>query len=515
MPAEEWPEPADLSSTGDCEPYPVDAFPEPARSAIWEYQSFGRQPMPMVASSALGQMALAAQPLANVARNRHLVSPISLNLMVLAESGERKSAADKQFGRAVRYWQDTERDARNPEHLRSLAMSKAHQARVDSVRKKLTAEAAKDSAEADAECTRLERRLVDLQQNPVYVRPLPVLTYEDATPAALQYAIATGWPSCGLFSDEAGAFVGSHGMGEDTATSLLALLNIVWDGRSYNPTRKQAATAELRGRRVSAFLMMQPDLFPKLIERGARNIGFVARFLLARPASTMGTRLYVEPPADWPELDAFDAAILRLLERDLPIDQTGPDQGHLMRLAPPVMQLSERAKRVFVEYHDSGERAIGEFGELANVRDVASKSAENACRIAAVFQVFEQGGAGGEIEERHMASGVRVAQWHLAEARRIFFDIDAPQDIVDARELSRWLSTRAPEMTAKGAPLVDAAGEIPVREISRLGPNPTRDQQRRDSAIAVLEDAGHLRRCDSGKQKRVKINPKLLKRKAS
>ncbi|MCF7996751.1 MAG: DUF3987 domain-containing protein, partial [Chromatiaceae bacterium] len=270
----DWPQlPADLDDVGPAIPYPVEAFPEVARNAIWEYQSFGRQPMPMVGSSALAQMALAAQPLANVARNRHLVGPISLNLMVFGESGERKTAADHQFGRAARHWQEEQREERRPEHLKSVAMAKAHNARVDSIKKKLTTEASKDSAESEAECKRLEERLVSLQQNPVYVRPLPTLTYEDATPAALQYAIATGWPSCGLFSDEAGAFIGSHGMGEDTATGLLSLLNILWDGRSYHPTRKQAATAELKGRRVSAFLMLQPHLFATLIERGARSIG--------------------------------------------------------------------------------------------------------------------------------------------------------------------------------------------------------------------------------------------------
>ena len=54
--------------------------------------------------------------------------------------------------------------------------------------------------------------------------------------------------------------IGSQGLGEENATSLLSLLNILWDGRDFAPTRKQATVAELRGRRFSAFLMLQPDL---------------------------------------------------------------------------------------------------------------------------------------------------------------------------------------------------------------------------------------------------------------
>ena len=239
---DDWPEPADLSASIGSAPYPVDAFPEPARNAVMEYHRFGRQPLALVASSALGQMALAAQALADVARNDHLVSPISLYLLVTAESGERKSAADKQFGRAARQWQREEREFRLKENRRASAMEKDWKARVDGVKKKISGMAGKDSEDDSKECERLRDRLIDLEQDPIIAPPLPLLTYEDVTPAALSYALGLGWPSAGLYSDEGGAVVGSHGLGEDTATSFLSLLNVLWDGRDFVPTRKQALT---------------------------------------------------------------------------------------------------------------------------------------------------------------------------------------------------------------------------------------------------------------------------------
>ena len=507
----DWPAPADLSDAGQSPPYPIAYWPEAARRAVTEYQAFGQQPMAMVACSALGQMALAAQGLADVARNEHLISPISLNLLVLADSGERKSAADRQYSRAARAWQKIEREARLDEYRRAGAMEKDHRARVDGVRKQITAKAAKDSPEDEAELERLRDRLIELEQNPVMAPPLPLLTYEDVTPAALAYALATGWPSAGLFSDEGGAVIGSHGMGEDTATGMLALLNILWDGRDFVPTRKQAAVAELRGRGFSAFLMLQPDLLPKLIERGARNIGFLARFLLAAPTTTMGERMYADPPSDWRALDDFDAHIRRLLEADLPIDTSGDDRGLLMRLNPPLMHLDPAAKRAFVEYHDEVEKELSEFGEFSAVRDVASKSAENAVRVAAVFQLFDRGRVDRLLDHAYMDSGIAVASWHLSEARRIFYEQDAPQNVADARELARWLTGRAQSATdSSGAPIVSTNGELALREIQRIGPNRTRDSLRRDAALDVLEEHNYLRRCDSGKQKRVELNPKLL-----
>jgi len=509
---DDWPDPADLSGACNAASYPVHVFPELARAAVVEYHNFGQQPLSLVASSALGQMALVAQGLTDIARNAHLRSPISLNLLVAAESGERKSAADKQFGRAARQWQRDQREAQQNENRRKFAMEVDWKARKEGITKQIKAIAAKDSPESKDELSRLQERLIVLEQHPQVAPPLPLLTYEDVTPAALAYSFAKGWPVAGLFSDEGGAVVGGHGMGDETATSMLALLNILWDGRDYVPTRKQAVTAELRGRRFSAFLMVQPNLLPKLIEKGARDIGFIARFLLSAPVSTMGTRFYVEPLDDWPALNDFDAAIVRLLNADLPIEASGEDQGALMILNPPVMRLAANAKQAWVDYHNSVEADLCPFGEFSGVKDIGSKSAENAARLAAVFKVFDQGGAFGELERRYMDAGIAVAAWHLDEARRLFFEVDTPEDQGDARELSAWLSTKALELADDdGQPIVTATGEIALREIQRRGPNRVRDSSRRDTAIALLTKDGHVRPCDNGKQKRLLINPKLLK----
>jgi putative DNA primase/helicase len=455
-------------------------------------------------------MALAAQPLADVARDAHLRSPISLNLLVLAESGERKSAADRVFGRAAQAWLLRARAERLPEHKSARAMEAAWRARVDGVTAQIKSAAKRGTEKSGAELDRLQAELVELQQNPIHCPPLPRLFFEDVTPAGLHHDLALGWPSAGLFSDEGGAFLGAHGMGDETATGLLSLLNILWDGRSVTPTRKVAATAELRGRRLSTFLMIQPDLLRKLLEKGGRSLGFVARFLLCRPDSTMGTRFYREPPERWPALERFGQAITRLLEHDLPIDRNGDDEGALMRLKPPPVRLAPDAKREWIEYHDEVEAELRAFGELAEVRDVASKSAENAARCATVFKLFSEGRPGCELEAEYMQAGVAVARWHLDEARRLFMDLHAPQELADARTLLDWILSKAPELSEKDQrPLIDGDGDIAVRSIQRLGPNSVRDSARREAAVRLLEESGHIRRVDRGKQRRIRINPKL------
>ena len=111
---------------------------------------------------------------------------------------------------------------------------------------------------------------------------------------------------------------------------------------------------------------------------------------MAWPASTQGFRPFTEAPANWPALAAFNQRLAAILSQPEPIDDDGA-------LTPAMLSLSPEAKRAWVEYHDAIERELASGGELYDVRDVASKSADNAARLAALFQMFEHGTGQGLI----------------------------------------------------------------------------------------------------------------------
>jgi hypothetical protein len=102
-----WPAPIPLvnDDTFQPPPYPIDALPNIVRNAVVTYQQYGQQPLPLIACSALANISLSCQTLANVARDRLLVSPVSLYFIVVANSGERKTAADHIFSQAIRKWE--------------------------------------------------------------------------------------------------------------------------------------------------------------------------------------------------------------------------------------------------------------------------------------------------------------------------------------------------------------------------------------------------------------------------
>ncbi|HEB93125.1 MAG TPA: DUF3987 domain-containing protein [Gammaproteobacteria bacterium] len=496
-----WPEPGIIAPGPSEKPYPIEALPKSMKEAVTEVQAYGKQPGAMIATAALGQMALVAQGLADVARDSVLRSPCSLNALIIGESGERKTAIDGMFSRGAKEWQAEERENRMPEFSRGQAMRKALAERIQSVTKKIGALEVKGKAEAEAERIEFEQRLNDLTEQDLQLRvaPLPHLYYEDVTTEGLSYAFSTGHPSAMLASDEAGIVIGGRGMADEAALGFLTLLNRMWDGRGVVQTRKQAKAADLVGRRFSASLMLQRDLLARIVERGGRGVGFFGRYLITAPQSTMGNRFYSLPPKDGlPALDVFNARAKELLSIDLPTNEK-------YELVPPVMTLDKGSLDLWAAYHDTVERELSDYGDYALVRDVGAKSAENAARIACVVQIWEEG-PGGSISERYMQTGISLAEWHLNEASRVFFDADKPQEAKDAEMLSAWLCS-------DGRAHLDKQMCLPVAKILQLGPYRLRDKARRDEALFELAEpeVSHLRLITNGRKKMLQVNPKLLK----
>lgn len=68
-------------------PYPVQSLPKLVREAIKSYHQYGKQPISLIACSAIASISLSCQSLANVARDRLLVSPVSVYFLLVASSG--------------------------------------------------------------------------------------------------------------------------------------------------------------------------------------------------------------------------------------------------------------------------------------------------------------------------------------------------------------------------------------------------------------------------------------------
>ncbi|MGC3963631.1 MAG: DUF3987 domain-containing protein [Rhodocyclaceae bacterium] len=75
-------------------PFPLYALPPTMRAAVEEVVGLTQAPVEMVVSAALAAASLAVQAKFDVERMSGLISPCSLYLITLAESGERKTTVD-------------------------------------------------------------------------------------------------------------------------------------------------------------------------------------------------------------------------------------------------------------------------------------------------------------------------------------------------------------------------------------------------------------------------------------
>ena len=145
----------------------------------------------------------------------------------------------------------------------------------------------------------------------------------------------------------------------------------------------------------------------------------------------MGTRFYEAPTEGMPALAAFNERLEEILDHPAPLGEAGA-------LTPAEVALSPEATALWFEYHDEVERELGQGGDLNDVKDVASKPADNAARLAALFAFFERG-PGATIEEGDFRRAAQTALWHLSEARRFLGEFYMPEELMNAARLESWL----------------------------------------------------------------------------
>jgi putative DNA primase/helicase len=489
--AEEWPEPQPLIADGTLPPYPMAALPVGIGAAVAEVVAFVQSPPDLAACSALSALSLAAQGLANVQRDEGLTGPISLYLLAIADSGERKTTCDRHFLDTLRDWEAEQAERMLPDVAKNRAALASWEQRRDGIKARI-----KDAAKRSEPTANDETELAQVEADRPALLRVPRLIHGDTTPEALAWNLANGWPSGGVMSSEAGIVFGGHGMQSDAVMRNLSLLNALWDGVAHRVDRRQSDSFLLIGARLTMGLAAQPETVRQFLEKTkglARGNGFAARFLIAAPASTQGTRLY-RPPGSRNATAAFVARLRALLDMPTPTD----DRGALM---PPTLTLNAPAFEVWRAFHDDTEREQRAGGDMAQVRDVASKAADNASRLAALFHLYQHG-VTGRIGADSMQAAATVVGWHLYQARAFFDDVAAPREVSNARRLDAWLIDRC---------RFEGIAEITRREVQNGGPNPVRKGIELDNALRELIEAGRVRLIERGRKELIAVNPALLK----
>jgi putative DNA primase/helicase len=494
-----WEPPENITPSSDSAKYPIHALPGIVGEAVREVVEIVKCPPALAANSALSVLAVAGQGIANVQAHISLKpSPLSLYLLSIGESGERKTTADKYFSEVLDKWAYQKQQEIEPHLIKSRAAVTVWKAEVEGIKQAII------QAGRKGENTRELQERMELaeatQPKPIHT---PDMVFEDSTPESIAYDLAHKWPSAGILSDEAGVVFGGHGMKADNITKNLAVLNKLWEGGSLSIKRRgDGGSFNVRNVRLSAGLAVQPSIIQNFYETNgdiARGSGFAARFLLAWPETTQGGRFLTmeDITTQHPKkaLNLFYAKLHDVLERQY----TNAQGGTLENL--PTLQLSPDAQQAWLSYFNGVEAELKAGGDMEHYRDIASKSADNAARIAGLFHLFNEGDALNAISGATMEAATQLATWHLYEARRFFSEIAVPTDLSNAIKLDSWLIQYCRN---------NHTDHIGKREARQLAPNRLRSSQELDKALEELAGANRIRIITEGRKEIIDINPTLL-----
>ncbi|MEB4589513.1 YfjI family protein [Candidatus Thiothrix sp. Deng01] len=497
--ADGWEQPESLLMGGQGAKYPLSALPGIIGGAIREVVADVKCPPALAASSALSVLAIAGQGVANVQANSRIKpSPLSLYTLSIGESGERKTTADSFFSDVLETWALNKQQEREQDVIRSRAVITSWEKELEGIK-----EAIKQAGRKQEDTGELTEQLIRLEQSKPAGIHSPKMKYTDTTTESLAHKLVHLWPSAGVLSSEAGIVFGGYGMKADNITRSLAFYNTAWEGgRTSIDRRGDGGSFEVRDVRLSMGLAVQPNVIHDFYDNNgelARGSGFAARFLLAWPESTQGKRqLTLEELTSAPGkngLSLFYAKLHEVLERQYVNGQGGKLESL------PTLKFSRAALEIWLDYFNSIEDELNAGGRFEQHKDIASKSADNAARLAGLFHLFNGGDIHDAIQPDAMGAAANLAGWHLYEAKRFFDEIAVPVDISNALKLDGWLTRYCKDRHTDG---------IGKREARQLAPNRLRSIQELDRALDTLVEHNRVRIIAEGRKERIEVNPQLL-----
>ncbi len=444
--------------------YPVEAL-GPLQEVVKAVQGETQAPVAIPAASVLAAASLAVQGFADVETLGGL-RPVSLYLLTVAQSGERKSSCDKPILAGLREHERVKAEAYETEFKSWRKDVELYDANKKGILRYGASNKPDERKKAEVDMAALG----DEPEGPV----LPDRTVSEPTLEGLFRAFLEGPPSLGLFSDEAAQFIGGHGMNADNRMKTLGGLNSLWDGSEIKRTRAGDGVFTLRGRRLALHLMAQPVVAHDFLSDAlSSGLGFLPRCLICEPGSTIGTRFSNNTKKNPLALTNCSRKLKSILEREMPTWDDGRS------LKPRILRLSPDANALLVEFSDTIEAEQASGGNLSHITGAASKAAEQAARIAAVLTLWNNLDA-LEVDAKTMADALTLAQFYLSEASRLASAAIVSTAIDQAEKLRKWLCNNWQH------------SEITVREVVQYGPNALRESPKARAALVLLANHGWL-----------------------
>lgn len=413
-------------------PYPVHAFPTDIRDAILEVIEHMQAPDALIAGSFLTAMSIATQGDIDVELPTGQIRPVSLNILIIADSGERKSATDGLVCNPIKDHDlnmGLEHDAAEISYKASHRLWKAKDAMLQKKVDKAVQTGALNLNEMNHHP--IHEELVRHERQEPAKPARERIVHENITDRSLLTAMQGDGKAIALMSDEAEIVL------KGTAMSGLGTLNKAWDGAKTLPVDRMDAPPQVYNPRLTVSLMVQKMLFEDYMNRRgerARASGHLARYLVVCPESTVGFRYMTLEERIWQHLPAFHQRVAELLH--------GTHQRRAAGVyTRQLLSFTAEAKELWVREVNDVEPRLRRGADLDSVRDFASKFMEITSRLAAILHYFDRQ-QGMAISAETLGRALDIVGWHFDEYIDLFGEATEPEGVKDARRIVRHLWSR-------------------------------------------------------------------------
>ncbi|WP_159274357.1 MULTISPECIES: YfjI family protein [Variovorax] len=385
------------------EPCPIHAYGTCLSSVITEHSQNTKIPVEMVAPIALAAMASAAQNLYNIRRPGMSPSPISLNVILIAGSGEGKDASASPL---LRPFHDFDR--KTASEFRSAKVNLAVEKKMwDMKRKDLEAKYQKKLGNQRV-ADRAKRDFENLYRSQPRLATVPKLIFSDATPTAVKQSLCLRWPSSLLYSMEASGFFKGSLMRDMT------FWNDLWGGAPiYLDRANTKEHVSVSAPRMSMILGIQPGMLERFMDRRGREAeesGLINRFLWTSPPPSSGYRTLDENPKTTVHLSTYSERCTELLEESASLSRGIDDE----RCA---LDFSKNAQKLFRDAFNDAQFDMRPDGRYQHMDGFAAKLTEQASRISAVLHVAD--GFDGSITDETLNRAIEIVRWHARQYHRL------------------------------------------------------------------------------------------------
>ncbi len=410
-------------------PFPIESLPTPLRKYVSAVANNTSTPVDMAAVSALAIASLAVQKKFVIQGKPGWVEPLNIYILIIANSGERKSAIIRAMTKPITQYEAEVNERRKPEIAKQEAQLSFLKKQIDKLEKQNKEQ---EAQKLMLKCRELENKRMKLLR----------LTVDDVTPEALTSVLADNYGAATILSTEGGIFDILNGRYSDSI-SIDTVLK-AHSGDSIRVDRKGRERETIEHPALTILISAQENVLEGLINNEAfKSRGLTARWLYCKPESMMGTRPFATPAIPVQLENAYNKLVSDMLR--IPLDK---DKASTIKL-------DIESTNSIESFHNWLEPQLRE--DLKHLGGWAGKLIGATLRIVGILHCIENKKSSADVlvSKTTMERAVSIAKYFLEHAKYVHSIMGTDKTLKGAKDILRKLEQQT-------------KGELTKYEIFRL-----------------------------------------------